>query len=175
MFSVEELTAHTRDTYNLRQVWYALTGHRSLTFKVKASENAIVNLASIPTLHNVLAYEITIGKENNKKTTIWRRNGTSVSEDTNGILDPEFGSEFWIAWGDAAVRLGKGRTVGENEVIVYHDEDLLEINAASITTSQGVEGEWEIYKSGGGYIMRLMLHSVLNSIQDHPFLREINA
>ena len=147
--TVTDVRMHTRPTYSHRQMWYTLIGHRSFSFKVRAPSDVKVALATVPNLPSVLAYEITIGADSNTMTTIAKKGGGSHFEQTPDILEPDSGSEFWISWGDGAVRVGKGATVNENQVIQMDDPEPYEVNAVSISTTYLVEGDWEIYFSGG--------------------------
>ena len=148
--AVTDVNIHTTDAYSHRQLWYNVIGHYNFVFKVKATSEVKVILSNIPSIHDYLSYEITIGGDHNEYTMIDKR-GTSSShiESTPDILDPDSGSEFWISWHSSAVKVGKGTTIGQDQIIDFDDTEMVEINSISISTNYGVEGDWEIYFSGG--------------------------
>ena len=108
------------------------SGNGFITFKIKASYDGVLTLmsqANVITSHN---YVIIISGDNNTKSEIQYLKTTNViqkpvdfsfpvgatlASHTESLLDPTQYIQFWVSWYGGIVRVGKGQTFNNNEIM----------------------------------------------------------
>ena len=72
-----------------------------------------------------------------------------VTVDTANLLDCDKMVDFWIRWGwDQSIRVGQGQ-LDDNLLMEWKDTEAQNIHAISLSTGDGVEGEWRFSSKAG--------------------------
>ena len=137
------------------------TLHRSLldtdstVFKVRAMSDAKVSLLRVPSNFKAPSYEIVVGAESNTRTVIHSKaaGGDQIVSQVNtpDILSFTELRSFWVSWNNGTVRIGKGETVGLNEILSYVDPQPAfrrHVHSIAVASGQGI-AEWELGRPFG--------------------------
>lgn len=123
-------------------------GETDMVFAVRARRDVHLLLAAMPGTDSTLAYEVHLGMNSNQESLITRKDGSlRLVLETPDILDPDEFRCFWMSWmvtTKTVLQLGVGCVIGDNvlETVVDKEEAVFPINAYSITTGLGIDGEW---------------------------------
>lgn len=143
-------TEDIEDAGEFESHWLTSFTGDNLVFKVKSCRHASLALSAFLGLSRPLTYVVSIGTKANKETEIDWRIGDStsrVSIASENILNCDEYRDFWVSWRDDMVRVGKGRVVGEDEVLKHEGSSDLKshsVHAVSLGTSEGADGHWDI-------------------------------
>ena len=145
--TAEYFQIHTDAVYDFDRV--LLTTHRkAFSFHVQACKEAHVALSSQPSqgAPSWDMLELIIGTDDNQKT-VFTSDGTEVkSIDTPNILSCTDYRLFWVALDKGEMQFGRGRPYEEVMMVHSWAEDLC---CAALSTWQGVQGEWLVFKDTG--------------------------
>ena len=140
----------SRTERDYEQVW--MTYHRdsfasqevAFVFSVRACSDAHI-LLSDKLLGTDNYYEIIFGLSDNTQSTIKDSHLPNyVLESTPGILSCDNRQYYWVRYGTGEVKAGTGRIPGMNIVIRAPESADRNVNAISLTTAEGVVGEWHL-------------------------------
>ncbi|XP_048242378.1 uncharacterized protein LOC124146843 [Haliotis rufescens] len=117
--------------------------HTSLKFKVKACGDANVALQTLYQNSNTQMYEVVLGGWSNSKS-VFRRCAKcdSLMEYSGAVVSCSQYKQFWTNWVDGTVKVGRGATVGQDEILSYTDPNPHAINYFAAATGWGSSGEW---------------------------------
>jgi hypothetical protein len=129
----EVVIAANTSSYTYNTAWrMAKENCGALTFKAKAKKELRIGLAA--GFNNIPRYEFIIGAENNTGTiimhnkTVVARLATAQAQIRNGFIP----DDYWIAYDNGTLAVGKGTTPGTNILLVWYDETA-QGQSASIT------------------------------------------
>jgi hypothetical protein len=145
------LTVTTPATYSFMQTAWFIVHHPFFTFKVRACGEARILLLADPFDVSLYSREIVIGGFSNTKVLIYdSRNATLAERDIKGLLNCNELQQFWISWNLQTMLLLVGRgNVGNEELLQYSDTQLQPIHAVSVSTANGISGEWQFSRDAG--------------------------
>lgn len=135
------------------------SGNAFITFKIKASYDGVLTLmsqANVITSHN---YVIIISGDNNTKSEIQYLKTTNVTQKpvdlsfpvgvtlashTESLLDPTQYIQFWVSWYGGVVRVGKGQTFNNNEIMSISMDCPFEVQNIALGGTKSTYVDWLI-------------------------------
>ncbi|CAC5423978.1 unnamed protein product [Mytilus coruscus] len=167
---VREIWVHTPNTGNgvywvpnapelshpLNQYGYDASQNSSIHFDLKVCSDAFVYLSASPIMDKQAAlYEICIGGGGGKKVFLRRQDPTfeDVASNVLGDGSTQCGSfqPFWISWQNGNIKIGKGLSINNKEVVDWSDPNPFIIRGVGVRTGVGQSGQWTIYTEALGY------------------------
>ena len=132
---------------NYDQVWRSVQDPGSLTFSVRACNDAHLGLFSILQNSTSPMYEIAIGVQSNTHSAI-RQSPLGPDEalvSTPDVLSCAIFRAFWVTWQDGYIQVGRGTVTGANVFMEWEDTEYsVTVEAVSLSTGWGASGEWQL-------------------------------
>ena len=128
-----------------------------MVFKVRACNDAHVQLSEYIDLNAQLTYVVVIGGGYNTRSFIRRYKGgpNEALVDTPRILDCDKLRTFWVSWSDGVIEAGQGPLVGDQKFIGWTDPEPREVKAVNVATGWGAAAEWRLWVApGGSFLLR---------------------
>ena len=118
--------------------------YSSFVFKVKACNDAHVQLSQVMANLDTNLYEIVLGGYKNTKSDLrdGRQGAILDQANTPNILHCDKWMIFWIRWNANSVEIGVGPLVGSNTLLSYQSPIPREIKMVSFATGWGTTGLW---------------------------------
>ena len=139
---------HTPDIWAFEYAWTSALDRSYLTFQIRACHDAQLALATLPTVADVLAYQVIIGGWINTKSAIRHRlsygTGLDAEVETVGILDCQEARGFWVGWAAQRIAVGYGNIPFEAEFLSYTDTEYRLVTSVGLSTGHGSDGDWFI-------------------------------
>ena len=138
-------------------MWLSVRDVTSVTFRLRACNDAHVALSETKGITAIRAYEVKIGSSGNKISAIkdGPQGRSLVTKSTKDILSCSQSRWFWLSWPTVGtVYFGEGRYVGENVVMsVNNIIEAYNVKALGISTGWGATGTWQFSADTGTHLM----------------------
>ena len=135
----------TPNAYRYNHLWATVDDRSSLTFRVRACNDAHLALASVLGDTSYHTYEVVIGASSNQYSVI--RNMTLqnnlMAAHTPDILSCDESRPFWLSWAGGLIQVGRGTRVSVDRFIEWQETEPYPTNAVAISTGWGATGEWQ--------------------------------
>ncbi|XP_045191095.1 uncharacterized protein LOC123547911 [Mercenaria mercenaria] len=148
----KNITLHTRNEYKyhyLHDLGVDVTKTSSVTFAVKACNDAHIALSKTKGLDSSDTYEIVIGGWSDSESVIRDCKQCAHMDEVHHKSHPLSCSQphpFWVSWDNNYIRVGKGNTVGEQQFMVWNDTDPHPVNYVAVSTGFGSTGDWTFFR-----------------------------
>jgi hypothetical protein len=131
--------------YNAQSQWITLGKSKSVTFDVKAKNDAHIGFFSSKKSTGEV-YEVVLSGWGNRQSVIRETAGGAnrVVKSTVGLLNGNQFRPFWSDVNNGLVRVGKGKTVGRNVLMQWKDPNPHKVMYVGLKTGWGATGEWSV-------------------------------
>ena len=140
----------TRDQRELDRIW-VIPYSEQFTFYVEACKRAHLVLSTGEI--DGYTYDIAIGDDGNRQTTLRKYQQVLQETPTPDILNCHEMRQFTLSWEDKTISLWG---TYEGLILDHYIEDLEQITAVSMTTDDGATGTWEFHMYNGEYLILSM-------------------
>lgn len=149
----QNITYHTGNDYvyhYLHDIGVDVTKTTSVTFAVKACNDAHIALSKTKGLDSKDTYEIVIGGWADSESVIRDCKQCQHMDEVRHKSHPLSCSQqhpFWISWSNNYIRVGMGYIVGEQQFMSWNDTDPHSVNYVAIATGWGATGDWTFFRN----------------------------
>ena len=125
-----------------------------ITIDIKACNDAHLALSATPYNRDADTYEIVLGGTKNTKSAIRSKplGKNEVEKETKGLMECDNYLSFWVSWSSGRIEVGKGSMYGEKPIMSWIDPNPHSVNAVSVATGWGSQGEF-LYREPEGRVI----------------------
>ena len=158
----------TADTYNYRQTWLDVQRTTQFQFKVRACQDAVIELR--PNQNQLTEYKIklVLGSLNNMYTTIYYKkpDTAELKNDipTPNILNCDIYKRFWIRWQHGFLSLGRKQFMTNlvfSEPDPYRNIRPKALSVGSLQPQNFAEWEFDKYACKTMYLIVISLKNII--------------
>lgn len=151
--NADKISIHTENTYHyhyLHDLGLDVTTTSSVTFTVKACNDAHIALSSVKGDDSKDTYEIVIGGWWDSQSVIRDCKQCAHMAEVRHPSHPVSCTEarpFWISWSNNYIRVGTGNSVGLQQFMSWDDPSPHPVNYIAVSTGFGSTGDWTFVKN----------------------------
>ena len=140
---------YTPQDYHYNHAWRTVQARSSVSFKVRACNDAHVLFAKTQGVTTIDAYELLIGGWSNTKSVLRdRMQGEPLaSVQLAGIVSCSQARWFWASWDLGKLRFGLGRYAGERQLLMT--DIPYSPDSVGLSTGGNSNGTWEFTSTSG--------------------------
>lgn len=122
-----------------------VTGHTSLTFQVKACNDAHIALSQDKGVDSRNTYEVVIGGWSGRRSVIrdCKQCAYKARSNKRQTVNCKTYLPFWIGWENGIIRVGTGNVVGNGQFMMWNDAGPHDVNYVAVSTGFGSNGDWK--------------------------------
>jgi len=141
---VNEKTHNRANVYHRLNVPLGVS--KAVTFTVAAKNDAHIGFFTSSAMSKNPMYEIVLSGWGNTQSVLRRSNQgrNLVTKATRGMLNRGRNTQFWADAKNGLLRVGTGKTIGQNTLMQWKDPNPLNVNTVGVMTGWGSDAQWTV-------------------------------